>query len=89
MRKKNIYRLYDCRLIEDLKFVAKLCCQNFDKNNMAELGNEFSFYQDIHLTNGGIFTSIRPMTTEIAQAAHLEKSTRLRLIKKLLVMSSL
>ena len=56
---------------------------------MAELGNEFSFYQDIHLTNGGIFTSIRPMTTEIAQAAHLGKSTRLRLIKKLLVMSSL
>lgn len=56
---------------------------------MAERGNEFSFCQDIHLTNGGTFTSIRPITTEIVQAAHLEKSPRLRLIKKLLVMSSL
>ena len=58
---------------------------------MADLGNEFSFFQGIHRRIDitiDISISVRLMATKFWEAGHLQELTQMRLIKHLLVTSS-
>ena len=55
---------------------------------MADLGSEFTFFQDIHVscdTRIDISISIRPMTTKFAKKIHLQELTQTKLTKQVLV----
>ena len=57
---------------------------------MADRGEEFSFFQDIHVRIDiriDISISIRPMTTKFGKQLHLQDLTQMRLIQKVLVTS--
>ena len=51
---------------------------------MADRGEEFSFFQDIHVRIDiriDISISIRPMTTKFGKQLHLQDLTQMRLIQ--------
>ena len=55
---------------------------------MADLGSEFTFFQDIHVSSDtriDISISIRPMTTKFAKKIHLQELTQIKLTKQVLV----
>lgn len=64
----------------------------FENLNMANRFGEFRFLLGIHvrLDMGiNVTISIRPMTNKFGRQVHLEKLTQMRLIKQLLVTTSL
>ena len=64
----------------------------FENLNMANRFGEFRFLLGIHvrLDMGiNVTISIRPMTNKFGRQVHLEKLTKMRLIKQLLVTTSL